>query len=82
MKAEGKCRSEGTYNLSAVDSNYEVVPGFDRYVAVLVSKDLETERGLFIARGRLRGAFRVEARDEAVEGAEHGRHDQWRVEVQ
>ena len=76
----GKCRSERAYDLSAVDSNYEVVPGFDGYIAVLVSKYLETGRGLFIPRRGLRGAFRVEARDEAIEGAEHGRHDRWNVE--
>ena len=51
-----KRRSGGAYDLSAVDSNYEVVPGLDGYVVVLVSKDLETERRLFIPR-RLRWAF-------------------------
>ena len=56
-RAEAKCKCEVAYDLSAVDSNYEVVPGLDGYVAVLVSKDLETERGLFVARGRMRRAF-------------------------
>ena len=56
-RGEQKRGNEETYNLSAVYSNYEVVPGLEGYVVVLVSQDLETGRGLFVSRRGVRRAF-------------------------
>ena len=47
-----------TYNLTAVDTNNEIVPGFDRYFMVLVPQDLKAKRSVAYF-GSLHWAFGI-----------------------
>lgn len=61
------------YDLSAIDTNYIVIPWLNGYLRILVAEHLETRRRLAIPRA-LSWTVGVKAGDEAIQGAEHGRH--------
>src|SRR5690242_15891559 len=66
-----------THNCPAIDPNNKIEPWLQRYLLVRVPQDLEAicaanTRLLLILRGS------VQARDEAIQGSEHSRHDAWR----
>jgi len=66
---------KGAHDWPAIDTDYEVVPWFQRYVLIFVAEDLETVRVVAVL-GVLGGIFRVEAREETIDCAEHFMHGQ------
>ena len=59
-----------TYDQAPIDAHNKVEPWLNGYLGVLVAEDLEAKGA--VAGAVLRLGVRVEARDEAIESAEHG----------